>query len=100
MDENTFQTRMNELLGKINELPREHRARLEALAEETRDRRERIQSSIGELQESIDYLRLAVKYLVFDLEATRRENAYLRRLVEEANRNARRTNEEDPGGAD
>ena len=33
-----------------------------------------------------DYLRLSVKYLVFDLEATRRENAYLRRLVEQANK--------------
>ena len=38
------------------------------------------------LQESLDYLRLSVKYLVFDLEATRRENAYLRRLVEQGNR--------------
>jgi hypothetical protein len=34
---------------------------------------------------------LSVKYLVFDLEATRRENAYLRRLVEQSNQ---RRNEE------
>ena len=39
-------------------------------------------STIGELQESLDYLRLSVKYLVFDLEATRRENKYLRSLIE------------------
>jgi hypothetical protein len=31
-------------------------------------------------------LRLSVKYLVFDLEATRRENAYLRRIIEQSNR--------------
>ena len=47
------------------------------------------QSAIAELQESLDYLRLSVKYLVFDLEATRRENAYLRRLVEQSNRRDR-----------
>lgn len=41
---------------------------------------------MSELQESLDYLRLSVKYLVFDLEATRRENAYLRRLIEQSNR--------------
>jgi hypothetical protein len=34
------------------------------------------------LEETLDYLRLQVKYLVFDLEATRRENMYLRRMLE------------------
>ena len=34
------------------------------------------------LEEALDYLRLQVKYLVFDLEATRRENTYLRRMLE------------------
>jgi len=31
-----------------------------------------------------------VKYLVFDLEATRRENAYLRRMLEQSSRDAQR----------
>jgi hypothetical protein len=30
----------------------------------------------------LDWLRLSVKYLVFDLEATRRENQYLRQMLE------------------
>ena len=34
------------------------------------------------MDESIDYLRLQIKYLLFDLEATRRENHYLRQLLE------------------
>ena len=42
---------------------------------------------MNELQESIDFLRLSVKYLMFDLEATRRENGYLRRLLEQATEN-------------
>ena len=37
---------------------------------------------IADLQESMDCLRLSVKYLIFDLEATRRENDYLRGLLE------------------
>ena len=86
MDEQTFQTKFNELLAKIKELPQGDRGRLEELAEETKQRRDKIQSSVNELQESLDYLRLSVKYLVFDLEATRRENAYLRKLVEQSNR--------------
>jgi hypothetical protein len=86
MDEQTFQTKFNELLSKIKDLPESDRGRLEELAEETKQRRDRIQASVTELQESLDYLRLSVKYLVFDLEATRRENAYLRKLVEQSNR--------------
>jgi len=86
MDEQTFQEKFNELLARIKELPDDQRGRLEHLAKETKERRNRIKASVAELQESLDYLRLSVKYLVFDLEATRRENAYLRRLVEESNR--------------
>jgi hypothetical protein len=51
---------------------------------------------VAELQESLDYLRLSVKYLVFDLEATRRENAYLRKLVEQSNRDSARGPSERP----
>lgn len=35
------------------------------------------------LQNLLDYLRVCVKYSLFDLESTRRENAYLRKLLEE-----------------
>ena len=88
MDEKTFHTKFDELVAKIKELPENHRGGLQELAEETRQRRDRIQQSVNELQESLDYLRLSVKYLVFDLEATRRENTYLRKLIEQSNRQA------------
>ncbi len=90
MDEKAFENKFEELMKLIHELPEGQRGSLEKLAQETRDRRSKIQASIGELQEALDYLRLSVKYLVFDLEATRRENAYLRRLVEQANRDRNR----------
>jgi hypothetical protein len=96
MDEQAFQMKLAELMSKIKELPEQERPTLERLAEEAKKRRERIQSSVAELQESLDYLRLTVKYLVFDLEATRRENAYLRKLVEQANREDAPQDESDP----
>ena len=86
MDEQAFQIKLTELMNKIKQLPEQERPTLERLAKEAKQRRERIQASVVELQESLDYLRLTIKYLVFDLEATRRENTYLRKLVEQANR--------------
>ncbi len=38
--------------------------------------------SVYNPQESLDYLRISIKYLLFDLEATRRENASLKKLLE------------------
>jgi hypothetical protein len=82
MDETTFQTKLAELMGEIATLPATEREKLENLAKETQDRHTQLKKSINSLQESLDWLRLSVKYLVFDLEATRRENAYLRQMLE------------------
>jgi len=40
-------------------------------------------SSVTILEETLDYLRTCIKYQVFDLEATGRENTYLRKLLQE-----------------
>ena len=82
MDETTFQTKLGELMTEISTLPASERTKLESLAKETQQRHEALKKSLGSLQESLDWLRLSVKYLVFDLEATRRENAYLRQMLE------------------
>ena len=82
MDETTFQTKLAELMGEISTLPVTEREKLETLAKETQERHHQLRQSINSLQESLDWLRLSVKYLVFDLEATRRENAYLRQMLE------------------
>ena len=39
------------------------------------------------LQDSIDYLRICIMYQVFDVEATRRENEYLRNVLKELSDN-------------
>ncbi|MEM8757229.1 MAG: hypothetical protein AAGF47_05545 [Planctomycetota bacterium] len=91
MNSDTFQTQFQKLLEKIKELPEDQRGNLENLAEETKDRHTRMKKTITDLQESLDYLRVSVKYLVFDLEATRRENKQLRGML---------GSEQDDGSAD
>jgi len=83
MDENTFQRKLAELLREIGNMPEEDRTRLEALAAETKERHEKLKRTVNSLQESLDYLRLSIKYLLFDLEATRRENGQLRKMLED-----------------
>lgn len=82
MDEAAFQKRLAELVAQIENLPEGERERLRELAAETQQRHDDIKRSVRGLQESIDFLRLGIKYLLFDLEATRRENAALRKMLE------------------
>ncbi len=83
MDETTFQKKLSELVAEIDTLPEEERQRLAMLAEETKQRHRELKKTVNTLHESIDFLRLSIKYLLFDLEATRRENARLRKMLEE-----------------
>jgi uncharacterized membrane protein len=87
MDETTFQKKLGELVKEIGTLPPSQRKRLELLAEETKQRHTELKKSVSSLQDSLDYLRLSIKYLLFDLEATRRENSYLRQLLEDSENN-------------
>jgi predicted nuclease with TOPRIM domain len=82
MDEKTFHSKLDELMQEIATLPKEQQARLTEMAAQARDRQAKLKKTVTDLQESLDYLRLSIKYLVFDLEATRRENGYLRKMVE------------------
>lgn len=81
MNEQEFQDKLGQLIGEIDKLPADQRDELHKLAQETRQRHEKIRATVKGLQDSLDYLRLSVKYLVFDLEATRRENDCLRRML-------------------
>jgi hypothetical protein len=73
---------MLELAVEISSLPVEHRVRLEPIYQrvaESTIRRRRILSLV---QEALSQLRLDMKYLLFDLEATRRERNKYRRCLE------------------
>lgn len=84
MNENDFQQKLGDLMGEISTLPKAERDKLAQLAQQTKERHGKLKETVGQLQESLDYLRLSIKYLVFDLEATRRENGYLRKMLEDA----------------
>ena len=64
---------LNDLISAVNELPAEHRESLQQplkrVVEYTR-RRRRI---LNLIQEALSQLRMDMKYLMFDLESTRRE---------------------------
>ena len=85
MNEDTFQKKLAELVAEIGTLPETDRAKLEMLAAETRERHQKLKQTVSNLHESIDFLRLSIKYLLFDLEATRRENRQMRKMLEDGN---------------
>lgn len=82
MDPQQFNEKLAQLMDEIKDLPVDEQARIRDLAAETKARQDKMRQTITELTDSLDYLRLSVKYLVFDLEATRRENKYLREMLE------------------
>lgn len=89
MNEQDFHGKLTELMGEISALPTIERDKL--AADQTRQRNDQVTRTVTSLQESLDYLRLSIKYLVFDLEATRRENGYLRKMLEQASNNGQRS---------
>ena len=62
-----------DLAAAVAALPAEQRSRLEPLMFRVVDRTKRRRRILNLVQEALSQLRLDMKYLVFDLEATRRE---------------------------
>jgi HPt (histidine-containing phosphotransfer) domain-containing protein len=93
MNERNIEERMCRLIEQLQALPSEYRDKLEDLCKSEPEQRSQIEENVSKLQDSLDYLRLSVKYMVFDLEATRRENVYLRKLVEQIRRDSTRGDE-------
>jgi hypothetical protein len=84
MNQDELPADLVELGTALSRLPLEHRQSVEVfygrVVESTR-RRRRI---LGLVQDALSQLRLDMKYLMFDLESTRRERDDYRRKVEEA----------------
>src|SRR5262245_34674096 len=68
-----------ELAAAIALLPVEHRARLEPLCQRVVENTRRRGKILNLVQDALSQLRLDMKYLLFDLEATRRERNDYRR---------------------
>ena len=83
MDKTKLKNELKELAREFGRPAGAERNRLESLAKDARNSQKRLRETVDGLQESLDYLRVCIKYQAFDLEATRRENEYLKRLLEE-----------------
>ena len=72
-----------ELSAAIAELPTEHRQRVEPILARVTESTRRRRRILNLVQEALAQLRLDMKYLMFDLEATRRERDALREQDED-----------------
>ena len=87
MDEKTFHEKLLDLIEQIKLFPEAKRESLEMMAGELGKKYEDLRKSLVMLQDTLDSLRLNVKYLLFDLEATKKENIALRKKLEEQGNN-------------
>ena len=74
---------MVELTTLVASLPSEHRQRLEPVLNRVLESTKRRRRILSLVQDALSQLRLDMKYLVFDLEATRRERDNFRQELEE-----------------
>lgn len=87
MNEKAFQEKLLDLIEQIKRFPEAKRESLEMLAGELGKKYEDLRNSLVMLQNTLDSLRLNVKYLLFDLDATKKENTALRKKLEEQGNN-------------
>ena len=76
---------MTELANMITQLPAEHRAQIEPVLGRVMESTRRRRRILNLVQDALAQLRLDMKYLVFDLEATRRERDNYRQELEGTN---------------
>ena len=85
MNESNLEDKLKELVEEFGGMADPQYRKLAMLAKQAQDSHRKLQRSVNSLQESLDYLRICIKYQLFDLEATRRENKHLRKMLEENN---------------
>ena len=81
MDEARVVEELNDLVKQFGASADPISKRLATLAKQAEDNQKELERSVDCLRESLDYLRVCIKYLMLDIEATRRENNYLRKLL-------------------
>jgi hypothetical protein len=74
---------LSELTDLVASLPPEYKARFQPALERAVENIARRRRILSFIQEALSQLRLDMKYLMFDLEATRRERDDYRRKLEE-----------------
>lgn len=73
---------LEELMSRMGDGPGSHSDALLQIAERCAATKE-LQKAVAKLSNSFDAIRLVIKYLLFDIEATRRERDTFRMLLED-----------------
>ena len=81
MDETLLREKVGQLLSEVRRLPPLEQAGGRGDAPALAGHAPSMKREMAALEESLDHVRLAIKYLVFDLEATKRENRLLREML-------------------
>ena len=74
---------LTDLAAEISTLPKEQREKLDAIYQRVADSTRRRQRILALVQEALSQLRLDMKYLLFDLESTRRERDELKATLDD-----------------
>ena len=82
MDDSILEDNCSDAVKQIDTISLHLKIELSILANHVNNRHKRLIESLSHLQELLDNLRANIKYQVFDLEATRRENSDLMTLLE------------------
>ena len=83
MNEAAIRKKIDELSDALSALP--HATKLGGAEQKASDMSvysHKTSTDAQTTEELLDQLRLQIKYLMFDLEATRRENRYLRQMID------------------
>lgn len=83
MDDVNFREKLFELLKDIDGVTNPEKEKVIRLTKKAKQQQDILQVKLNNLQQSLDSLRLGLKYLIFDLEATRRENNDLRKRLDQ-----------------
>lgn len=78
MDISTLETKLQCLINEVENIPSVKSTSSSMLASSPKQKVKKD----ANLEQYLDQLRLMIKYLVFDIEATKRENKYLKKILE------------------
>ena len=80
VDDKTIEKQIDEIVNQFCTVPRIKRSKFGKFGISRSKNSKTL--DVDTVQDSLEYLRISVKYILFDLEATRRENRYLRKILD------------------
>ena len=85
MDRAAFENKLKELASEFGASELHYEKLTKATKAQSANPDISVKEDFDYLEDSLDFLRVCIKYLRFDLDATRRENQYLRKLFDDLN---------------